>query len=124
MRAIIPLLLCAVPALAETIGTPVRNPCAATDGSGDVCYMASVLASEMTAESPRDLAIGVRLLGATQAGAVMTLQVAVPPDGVPLTAAAIACTDPRLAALVAKGLWVELAGLSTDPVTITTCKGN
>lgn len=123
MRALVILCCLAAPALADTMGTPVRNRCVALDGSGDLCAMAAELAARLTAEGSRTLLPGVQLLGATQGGAEMTLQVLVAQDIDRPTAEAIACADPRVAGLIAKGLWVAMGGLSTDPVTVSTCEG-
>jgi hypothetical protein len=121
MRTLLPLLLLATPAMAQL--DPVANPCAGAGGV-DICAAAKATADALTPSLPREIAPGVRVMAAAQGGPQVQLDLIVAADLRLPDAdgfARLACGEPPLAALIARGGQVAYLLHGRTLATVTSC---
>ncbi len=122
MRALLILALMTTPAMAQM--NPVKNPCAGAGGT-DICAAAKGTADALAKSLPREIAPGIRVMGASQGGPQVQLDLMVAadlrlPDGAGF--ARLACGEPPLSALIMRGGQVVYLLNGKTLATITSCE--
>ncbi len=121
MRLFVPLLLAATPAMAQLDPWPIP----ARRGGVDICAAAKATAEAINPHLPREIAPGIRVESAAQAGPQVQLDLLVAADlRLPDEAgfARLACGEPPLAALIAQGGQVAYLLRGQTLATVTTCE--